>query len=101
MPDHDEWANARRHFASLSKPGGFISTGNSEQLDIPQTAAAYIREYGSDAALIAWGIADSHACNGEEKAYKTWIRVMVAIEEISAKIPAPLPVRPVRPTDEN
>jgi hypothetical protein len=53
--------------------------------DIRETAGDYIRRYGNEAALIAWGVADGYALEGDSYNRDAWMLVMNAIESMAAR----------------
>jgi hypothetical protein len=63
----------------------FTSGNEVEGQDILDTAALCIRKYGNEAALIAWGVADGYALEGDLNSHDAWMQVMDAIEAMNAR----------------
>ena len=76
-----------RHIIGKPRLVGFKSDNAGEGLDIRETAAAFIRKYGNEAALIAWGVADGYALEGDLSNHHAWTLVMDTIEAMNARNP--------------
>jgi hypothetical protein len=55
--------------------------------DILNAATLCIQRYGSEAALIAWGVADGYALEGDLYNHHAWLLVMDEIEAMNTRTP--------------
>jgi len=58
-----------------------------EDLNVQKTATDCIHKYGNEAALIAWGIADGYALEGDIYNHNMWLLVMNTINSMNVRNP--------------
>lgn len=64
----------------VGTPCSVNSWNAGDSPDILNAATVCIQKYGSEAALIAWGVADGYALEGDLNNHHAWVLVMDEIE---------------------
>jgi hypothetical protein len=69
-----------RYRKKSARRPGVVFTDDFEPNHI---AVLFIRDYGREAAFIAWGVADSCALDGDARRYHEWMHVVAAIQTLA------------------
>jgi hypothetical protein len=81
------WPNGIRRTEAMPCLVRFQSSDAVEISNIQEAATDCVHKYGNEAALIAWGIADGYALEGDLCNHNAWMLVMDAIELMKARKP--------------